>query len=101
MAINLVLFLLLARGLALEGVDAVTFSSKLIHSFSEEAKVHLASKGKGVSVESWPNRSSSEYFRMLLSSDLTRQMMRLGSQYESLYPSEGSQTFSFGNALYW
>lgn len=101
MASNLVIFLLLARGLTSEGVDAVTFSSKLIHRFSEEAKVHLASKGKGgVSVE-WPNRSSSEYFRLLLSSDLTRQRMRLGSQYDSLYPSEGNQTLFFGNALYW
>ncbi|OIW04472.1 hypothetical protein TanjilG_01645 [Lupinus angustifolius] len=32
---------------------------------------------------------------------MTRQKMRLGSQYESLYPSEGSKTFSFGNVLDW
>ena len=98
MAISLLLCLLLA----LEGgASAHTFSSRLIHRFSEEAKVHLASKGNGVLVQSWPKKGSSEYLRLLLSSDLTRQRMKLGSQYESLYPSEGSQTFFFGNAFDW
>ncbi|KAK7275729.1 hypothetical protein RIF29_16851 [Crotalaria pallida] len=101
MAINLVIFLLLAKSLAFEGVVSLTFSSKIIHRFSEEAKVHLASKGDSVWVQSWPNRNNSEYLRFLLSSDLTRQRMRLGSQYEYMYPSEGSKTFSFGNVLSW
>ncbi|XP_061374033.1 aspartic proteinase-like protein 1 [Gastrolobium bilobum] len=101
MAIGLLLWLLLAKGLALEGADAVTFSSRLIHRFSEEAKVQLASRGNGASVQSWPKRSSSEYFRLLLNSDLTRKRMKLGSQYETLYPSEGSKTFFFGNAFDW
>ncbi|KAE9595944.1 putative nepenthesin [Lupinus albus] len=101
MAIKLLIFLLVAKGLTFEGIGALTFSSKLIHRFSEEAKVHLASKGNSVWVQSWPKRNSSEYSRLLLSRDMTRQKVRLGSQYESLYPSEGSNTFSFGNVLDW
>ncbi|XP_019459652.1 PREDICTED: aspartic proteinase-like protein 1 isoform X2 [Lupinus angustifolius] len=101
MAINFFIFLLLANGLAFDGVDALTFSSKLIHRFSDEAKVHLASKGDSVWVQSWPKRNSSEYLRLLLSSDMTRQRMRLVSQYDSLYPSEGSNTFSYGEVLVW
>ncbi|KAK8466844.1 hypothetical protein PHAVU_008G170200 [Phaseolus vulgaris] len=101
MAIGLLLWLLLAKGLALEGSVGVTFSSRLVHRFSEEAKVHLASRGNGSVLQSWPKRNSSEYFRLLLRNDVTRQRMRLGSQYETLYPSEGGQTFSFGDALYW
>ncbi|KAK7373066.1 hypothetical protein VNO80_06462 [Phaseolus coccineus] len=99
MAIGLLLWLLLAKGL--EGSVGVTFSSRLVHRFSEEAKVHLASRGNGSALQSWPKRNSSEYFRLLLRNDVTRQRMRLGSQYETLYPSEGGQTFSFGDALYW
>ncbi|KAK7385272.1 hypothetical protein VNO78_30986 [Psophocarpus tetragonolobus] len=101
MAIGLLLWLLLAKGLALEGAVGVTFSSRLVHRFSEEAKVHLASRGNGSVLQSWPKRNSTEYFRLLLRSDVTRQRMRLGSQYETLYPSEGGQTFFFGDMLYW
>jgi len=101
MAIGLLLWLLLAKGLALEGSVGVTFSSRFVHRFSEEAKAHLASRGNGSALQSWPKRNSSEYFRLLLRSDVTRQRMRLGSQFETLYPSEGGQTFNFGNALFW
>ncbi|XP_027331611.1 aspartic proteinase-like protein 1 [Abrus precatorius] len=101
MAISLLLWLLLAKGLALEGVVGATFSSRLVHRFSEEAKAHLASRTNGSVLQSWPKRNSSEYFRFLFSSDMTRQRMKLGSQYESLYSSEGSQTFYFGNAFGW
>ncbi|XP_057442593.1 aspartic proteinase-like protein 1 isoform X2 [Lotus japonicus] len=85
----------------MEGEAAVTFSSRLVHRFSEEAKVHLASRGNGAALQSWPNKSTSEYFRLLLNSDLTRQRMKLGSQYESMYPSKGGQTFFFGNEWNW
>ncbi|KAK7301269.1 hypothetical protein RJT34_12130 [Clitoria ternatea] len=101
MAISLLLWLLLAKALALEGAVGVTFSSRLVHRFSEEAKVHLASRSNGYALQSWPKRNSSEYFRLLLSSDKTRQRMKLGSQYESMYPSEGSQTFFYFNEFYW
>ncbi|QCE00484.1 aspartyl protease family protein [Vigna unguiculata] len=101
MAIGLLLWLLLAKGLSSEGSVGVTFSSRLVHRFSKEAKIHLASRGNGSALQSWPERNSSEYLRLLLRSDVTRQRMRLGSQYETLYPSEGGETFSFGNVLYW
>lgn len=104
MAVRLLILLLLAKGLILEGAVELTFSSRLIHRFSDEAKVHLGSRssnGGAAELQSWPKRRSSEYFRLLLRSDLTRQRVKLGSQYESLYPSEGSQTFFFGNAFDW
>ncbi|KAK4274080.1 hypothetical protein QN277_017365 [Acacia crassicarpa] len=98
MAFRFVLCLLLAKGLV-EGTVALTFSSKLIHVYSDEAKAVWASRRKNLSDESWPKRNSSEYFRLLLGSDLTRQRMKLGSQHDFLYPSEGSQTLFFGDDL--
>ncbi|KAH1216044.1 Aspartic proteinase-like protein 1 [Glycine max] len=82
MGIGLLLWLLLAKGLSMEGAVGATFSSRLIHRFSEEAKAHLASRGNKSSVllQAWPQRNSSEYFRLLLRSDVARQRMRLGSQ---------------------
>lgn len=100
MAVGVLLWLLLAKGFVLETVIAVTFSSRIIHRFSDEAKVHLRNNG-GENVQSWPKRGSSEYFRLLLNSDLTRQKMKLGSQDQSFYPSEGSKTLSFGNDFVW
>ena len=100
MAIRFLLPLLLATFL-LEEVFSLTFSSKLMHRYSDESKALWVSRSKNVSVESWPQRNSSEYFRLLMSSDLTRQRMKLGSQYESLYPSEGSETLFFGNDFDW
>ncbi|XP_028771909.1 aspartic proteinase-like protein 1 [Neltuma alba] len=100
MAFRFVLCLLLAKGLV-EGTVALTFSSKLIHVYSDEAKAVWASRSKNLSVESWPKRNSSEHFRLLLGNDLTRQRMKLGSQYDFLYPSEGSETLFFDNDLDW
>ncbi|XP_054788225.1 aspartic proteinase-like protein 1 isoform X2 [Prosopis cineraria] len=100
MAFRFVLCLLLAKGLV-EGMFGLTFSSKLIHVYSDEAKAIWVSRSKNLSAESWPKRNSSEYFRLLLGSDLTRQRMKLGSQYDFLYPSEGSETLFFGDDLYW
>lgn len=100
MAFCFVLCLLLAKGLV-EGTVALTFSSKLIHIHSDEAKAVWASRSRNHSAESWPGRNSSEYFRLLMGNDLTRQRMKLGSQYDFLYPSGGSETFFFGNELDW
>ncbi|KAF7816933.1 aspartic proteinase-like protein 1 [Senna tora] len=96
MALRFVLCLLLV-----ESTVGLTFSSKLIHVFSDEAKAVWGNRGKNVSVESWPKRDSSEYFRLLLGNDLTRQRMKLGSQYDTLYPSQGSRTLFFGNVFDW
>ncbi|KAL5149639.1 Aspartic proteinase-like protein 1 [Glycine soja] len=62
MGIGLLLWLLLAKGLSMEGAVGATFSSRLIHRFSEEAKAHLASRGNKSSVllQAWPQRNSSD-----------------------------------------
>ncbi|XP_060198810.1 aspartic proteinase-like protein 1 isoform X1 [Lycium barbarum] len=74
-----------------------TFSSRLIHGFSDEAVSFLASKGKTSRV-TWPKRESVEHARLLLSNDLKRQ--RLKKQF-LLFPSQGSQTHFYGNDLSW
>ncbi|KAJ0086353.1 hypothetical protein Patl1_08472 [Pistacia atlantica] len=94
--------------LLFDGSAAVTFSSKLIHRFSDEAKARWISRGGGASVaDSWPNKKSVEYMEVLFGNDLKRQRMRVDlqssnkSQYQLLFPSHGSQTLYFGNQFYW
>ncbi|KAJ0024910.1 hypothetical protein Pint_08289 [Pistacia integerrima] len=94
--------------LLFDGSAAVTFSSKLIHRFSEEAKARWISRAGDVSVaDSWPNKKSVEYMEVLFGNDLKRQRMRVDlqssnkSQYQLLFPSHGSQTLYFGNQFYW
>ncbi|VFR00344.1 unnamed protein product [Cuscuta campestris] len=72
------------------------YSSKLIHRFSDEARSILAAKGKH---PPWPKPESLEQARVLLSSDFKRQRLKL--QKQLLVPSEGGQTFDFGNELSW
>lgn len=93
---------------------AIVLSSRLIHRFSDEAKLLRVSRnGSGNGGEmfsssssssassSWPRRRSAEYYQMLFASDVQRQKMKLGSQFQFLFPSEGSQTMSFGNDFGW
>ncbi|KAF3329245.1 aspartic proteinase-like protein 1 [Carex littledalei] len=77
--------------------ESVTLSLKLVHRFSDEARV--ATPG-GVG---WrlPSVGSMEYYRTLLRSDLHRQKRRLGTRYQALYPDEGSEAFSLGNDFGW
>ncbi|XP_030498834.2 aspartic proteinase-like protein 1 isoform X1 [Cannabis sativa] len=77
----------------------IALSSKLIHRFSDEAKVFRVSGHRFAS--SWPQRSTVEYYEKLLASDFQRQKMKLGSQFQFLFPSEGSQTMSLGNYFGW
>ncbi|XP_077212755.1 eukaryotic aspartyl protease family protein [Tasmannia lanceolata] len=77
-----------------------TFSSKFIHRFSDEAHAVRVSR-KGEFFGQWPRQGSRDYYRHLASSDLQRQKMKLGTRYQSLFPSEGSKTLSFGNDLGW
>ncbi|OVA14651.1 Peptidase A1 [Macleaya cordata] len=79
---------------------AFTFSSKLIHRFSDEVKAFRVSRN-GKVYDSWPKRKSMDYYQMLVSSDLQKQKMKLGAQYQFLFPSEGSKTVSFGNDFGW
>ncbi|CAK9174257.1 unnamed protein product [Ilex paraguariensis] len=84
--------------LFIEVCVGATFSSKLIHRFSDEARSFWVSRNGNAT---WPKHRSLEYFRLLLSSDLKRQRLRLGSQNQLLVPSEGSETSFYGNDLGW
>ncbi|KAK8677898.1 hypothetical protein V6N13_143418 [Hibiscus sabdariffa] len=77
---------------------AATFSSKLIHRFSDEAKVIWTARN---GVVSWPKRNSLEYLELLIGNDWKRQRMKVGSKNQLLFPSQGSQTLFFGNELDW
>ncbi|CAL5323898.1 unnamed protein product [Camellia sinensis] len=81
-------------------VVGVTFSSRLIHRFSDELKALRVSR-KGGESGSWPERKSMEYYKMLVANDVQRQKMKLGSRYQFLFPSEGSRAFSLGNDFGW
>lgn len=78
-------------------VAAVTYSSRLIHRFSDELKGLRVSKKD----ENWPMKRSLNYYKMLVDSDVQRQNMKLGPHSPFLFPSEGSQTMSFGNDFGW
>lgn len=80
-----------------ESVAGVTYSSRLIHRFSDELEGLRVSK-KG---ENWPMKRSLSYYKMLVDSDVQRQNMKLGPHSPFLFPSEGSQTTSFGNDFGW
>ncbi|KAL6959294.1 cathepsin D [Sarracenia purpurea var. burkii] len=86
--------------LLMECVVGVTFSSRLIHRFSDEVKA-LRISGIRAASGSWPERRSLEYYQMLVGSDVKRQKMKLGPRYHFLFPSEGSETISFGDDFGW
>ncbi|OMO55998.1 Peptidase A1 [Corchorus capsularis] len=94
--------LILAVFLAFVSVDVaavVTYSSRLIHRFSDEAKLlRFPRNGGGVR---WPERKSLEYYELLVNSDFQRQKMKLGPKYDLVFPSQGSKTMSFGNDFGW
>ncbi|KAL9449914.1 hypothetical protein AB3S75_011781 [Citrus x aurantiifolia] len=103
--VNRVAIFMLLGCLLLDGSDAVSFSSKLVHRFSDEAKERWISKSGNVS---WPKKNSVEYLELLLSNDWKRQKTRVklqsnnnSSRNQLLFPSEGSQTHFFGNQFYW
>lgn len=80
----------------------ITFSSKLIHRFSDEVKALRVSENESLRMSNlWPAKKSVEYYQKLVSSDLQRQKMKLGPRYNFLFPSEGSTTTSFGNDFGW
>ncbi|KAH7520649.1 hypothetical protein FEM48_Zijuj08G0167600 [Ziziphus jujuba var. spinosa] len=83
-------------------------SSRLIHRFSDEAKAicRVSRIGNGTVVfddeeDTWPRRRTVGYYRKLLASDVQRQIMKVGSHFQYVYPSEGSKTMSFGNDFGW
>ncbi|XP_073103650.1 aspartic proteinase-like protein 1 isoform X1 [Elaeis guineensis] len=88
---------LLAGSLLVWSSHSLTLSSRLVHRFSDEARAAAASRGGG----GWPARRSAEYYQVLARSDLQRQKRLLGSRYQTLFPSEGSETLHLGNDFGW
>ncbi|PHT31846.1 Aspartic proteinase-like protein 1 [Capsicum baccatum] len=73
------------------------YSSKLVHRFSDEVrKVRVSRNG-----EVWPQHRSLEYYGKLMNGDLQRQKMKLGPQFQLLFPSQGSKTMPLGNDFGW
>lgn len=101
MATRLLISVLMLYLLVVDAAIAVTFSSKLIHRFSDEAKAFFVSRNGNISDDSWPKNRSFDYYRLLLSSDLKRQKLKLGTGYQLLFPSQGSQALFFGNEFGW
>lgn len=101
MAVNFVLFLLSSLYISAECAGAGTrrlYSSQLIHHLSDEAVSYLESKGHKVKP---PVAGTLDHSRVLLSSDVKRQRLKLGSHNQLLIPSQGSSTFNYGNDLGW
>uniref|UniRef100_A0A9I9DRB7 Xylanase inhibitor N-terminal domain-containing protein n=1 Tax=Cucumis melo TaxID=3656 RepID=A0A9I9DRB7_CUCME len=89
---NCSLLLLLIACLFVDCSLGLTLSLKLVHRFSDEAKSLWKSTRTGnVSAKFWPPRNSLKYFQMLLDYDLKRRRLKIGSKYDMLFPSEGSQ----------
>lgn len=91
----------MASLIVVDAAVAVTFSSKLIHRFSDEARAFLVARNGNISADSWPKKRSFDYYRLLLSSDLKLQNLKLGAQYQLLFPSQGSEALFFGNDFGW
>lgn len=96
LTIYLAVFWLLTES---SGAETVMFSTKLIHRFSEEVKALGDSKNRNAT--SWPAKKSFEYYQVLLSSDVQKQKMKTGPQFQMLFPSQGSKTMSLGNDFGW
>ncbi|XP_012437456.1 aspartic proteinase-like protein 1 [Gossypium raimondii] len=76
-----------------------TYSSRLIHRFSDEAKLLRVLRNDGG--VRWPEMKNLEYYELLVNSDFQRQKMKLGTKYNLVFPSQGSKTTSFGNDFGW
>lgn len=76
-----------------------TYSSRLIHRFSDKAKLLRVLRNDGG--VRWPEMKNLEYYELLVNSDFQRQKMKLGTNYNLFFPSQGSKTTSFGNDFGW
>lgn len=76
-----------------------TYSSRLIHRFSDKAKLLRVLRNDGG--VRWPEMKNLEYYELLVNSDFQRQKMKLGTKYNLVFPSQGSKTTSFGNDFGW
>ncbi|KGN51015.1 aspartic proteinase-like protein 1 [Cucumis sativus] len=99
---NCALLLLFIASLFVNCSLALTLSLNLVHRFSDEAKSLWESRRTGnVSAKFWPPTNSLKYFQMLMDYDLKRRRLNIGSKYDVLFPSEGSQVIFFGNEFNW
>lgn len=100
-----VLLLLACVLLEPQNARALTLSARLIHRFSDEAKaLRISRSGEDPKdLGRWPQRNSMDYYHLLASTDFQKQKMKLGSRrhFQFLFPSEGSNTVSFGNDFGW
>lgn len=98
----LAVWLVLVVAVGMQNGGAEVVSMRLLHRFSEEVNAVRVSRrggeGNGLGL---PQKWSSEYYGRLLSSDLERQKMKLVSQYQYLFPSQGSKTQHLGNDFGW
>lgn len=76
------------------------YSSRLVHRFASEVRKLMVSRNGEVGV-AWPQHRSVEYYGKLMNSDLQRQKMKLGPQFQLLFPSQGSKTMPLGNDFGW
>lgn len=100
-----VLLLLACVLLEPQNARALTLSARLIHRFSDEAKaLRISRSGEDPKdLGRWPQRNSMDYYHLLASTDFQKRKMKLGSRshFQFLFPSEGSNTVSFGNDFGW
>ncbi|WOK94350.1 aspartic proteinase-like protein 1 [Canna indica] len=97
-SVPLLIALVATSCVAFGAASSFALSAELVHRFSDEARVAVASRGGS---GGWPTRRSEEYYQMLARSDLQRQKRRLGARYQLLFPSDGSETVSLGNDFGW
>lgn len=99
---NLILLLTVTVMIGVHQAVSITFTSKILHRFSEEMKALRVSRSTNTSLRvSWPEKGSMEYYQELVSSDFRRQKLKLGSRFQLLFPSEGSKTIALGNDFGW
>ncbi|PQQ03936.1 aspartic proteinase-like protein 1 [Prunus yedoensis var. nudiflora] len=100
-----VLLLLACVLLEPQNARTLTLSARLIHRFSEEAKaLRISRSGEDPKdLGRWPQKNSMDYYHLLASTDFQKQKMKLSSSrhFQFLFPSEGSNTVSFGNDFGW
>ncbi|KAK1277578.1 Aspartic proteinase-like protein 1 [Acorus gramineus] len=99
---RILVYLLLGLCLHFRGSWAKTFSSRLIHRFSDEARAASGVSLQGVG--DWPRRGSMEYYGALVRNDVHRlrsSKLGQGGRYDVLFPSEGSETAALGNDFGW
>lgn len=79
-----------------QGSGAFTLSTRLIHRFSDEARL-IEEARTGTVSQAWPAKGSLGYYAKLVRRDLVRR----GSKYKTVHPSEGSDAVAFGDEFGW